>query len=195
MNRIGLLTAFVVIGLSCVMGAGKNYFSTNTNMEVMSDSVYDEVLRFHVLANSDSDEDQKLKMKVKSVLAGKLAEDMGRAGVDSKDEAWDYVSDNIQYYIDLAQMVIREEGYDYIVTATLGKHWFPVKVYGNCVYPEGEYDAFRILIGEAEGKNWWCVLFPSLCMVDEAYVVPQESDESENVKIRFRIVEWIEELW
>lgn len=168
----------------------------------MGQEVYKGVLRFHVLANSDSDEDQAVKLKVKDEVVTKLAEDMSYAGISSKQDAYRYVNDNMDYYIDEATRVLRSEGYDYEVKGELGKCWFPVKIYGNCVYPEGEYDAFRIMIGKAEGKNWWCVLFPSLCMIDEACMVSEtpkpagnDMSEEQDVKIKLRIVEWIKEMW
>ena len=118
-------------------------------------------------------------------------------------------------YIKLAEETIKNEGYDYGVTTTLGKHWFPIRVYGDEVYPEGEYEAYRMIIGRGEGKNWWCVLFPSLCMVDEAYAngdteneysnekrtennIEQDQEKSpddDNIEIRFAFVEWLKHLW
>lgn len=203
MNRVILIVACILAGLVYMAAPAKmNNTINSTDMAIMSDDVYDKVLRFHVLANSDSTDDQNLKIKVKSVLAKQIAADMKAAGVSSKEEAWNYIEENEPGYIELAEDTIRGEGYDYQVSATLGRHWFPVKVYGNCVYPEGEYDAFRVLIGKAEGKNWWCVLFPSLCMVDEACAGNEQEEGSmeyeedeDNVKIKFRLVEWIQELW
>lgn len=215
MNRVikSVICVLVIAGI-CVTynyneGAGKE-----EQLTIMEENVYEDVLRFHVLANSDSDEDQAVKLKVKDVVALELAKDMSDAGVSTKEQAYKYVNDNMDCYIDEAVRVLREEGYDYEVKAELGKCWFPIKIYGNCVYPEGEYDAFRLLIGKAEGKNWWCVLFPSLCMIDEAYMVPSAQTPTENmqitesqgeqnnevkenndVKIKFRIVEWFKEMW
>lgn len=205
MNRVITLTICVLVisGVCATYNYNKG-INTEEKPGAMGESVYEDVLRFHVLANSDSDEDQAVKLKVKDVVVSELATDMADAGVSTKKEACRFVNDNMDYYIKEAVGVLREEGYDYEVKAELGKCWFPVKIYGNCVYPEGEYDAFRILIGQAEGKNWWCVLFPSLCMVDEAYMVPSAQDpavsekalqEKDNVKIKFRIVEWFRKMW
>lgn len=205
MNRVITLTICVLVisGVCATYNYNKG-INTEEKPGAMGESVYEDVLRFHVLANSDSDEDQAVKLKVKDVVVSELATDMADAGVSTKKEACRFVNDNMDYYIKEAVGVLREEGYDYEVKAELGKCWFPVKIYGNCVYPEGEYDAFRIMIGQAEGKNWWCVLFPSLCMVDEAYMVPSAQDpavsekalqEKDNVKIKFRIVEWFRKMW
>ena len=122
-------------------------------MVSLDQDIAESVLRFHVLANSDTQEDQDLKMKVKNVVADQVAKDMRAAGIESKKDAVQYITTNEDEYIDIAEEVIKENGYDYPVSTTLGKTWFPVKVYGNYIFPEGEYDAFRILIGNAEGKN------------------------------------------
>ncbi len=173
----------------------------HSEMVTLDAEIAESVLRFHILANSDSEEDQNLKLKVRDVVAAKVADDMKAAGIASKEEAESYVSRNANEYIKVAKEVIREQGYDYPVEALLSKHWFPVKVYGQYVFPEGEYDAFRMIIGEGAGKNWWCVLFPSLCLVEESYqVVPakeitENANEEENVKFKFGIVEWFKDMW
>ena len=169
-----------------------------------------EVLRLHILANSDTDYDQKLKLEVKNAVASTVAADMRQCGIRCKKEAVEYMEENSDRYIDIAKSIVESEGYDYNVTATIGKHWFPVKAYGNALYPAGEYDAYRMLIGSAEGRNWWCVLFPSLCMVDEvchvddeAYNVEKEMFEEEakektdekDIHYKFRIVEWFRDMW
>jgi len=160
--------------------------------------VNEDILRFHVLANSDSEKDQQLKMNVKDHLAEIIALDMKQAKIESKEDAMEYLHNNINKYIRCASKIIKEMGYNYSITAKLERHWFPVKEYGGYVFPEGEYDAFRVIIGKGEGKNWWCVLFPSLCMVEEAYYVPKEepkTDNADNDTYKFRIVEWLRELW
>lgn len=173
-----------------------------------SEDIAREVLRLHILANSDSDNDQQLKLKVKSAVASAVADDMKNNSVDTKDKALEYMKKNSDRYISLAKDVVASEGYTYDVTATIGRHWFPVKIYGNAIYPEGEYDAYRMLIGSAEGKNWWCVLFPSLCMVDEACHVEDENNTgniqdpakqydagNNNVQFELGIVEWFKNMW
>lgn len=175
----------------------------NDTLVALSGGLADSVLRFHIIANSDSKEDQELKLKVRDNIAQMVAEDINNEGIDSKDKAEEYVRANINKYTLAAEKVIQSEGYSYTACGSVGKSWFPVKIYGNYIFPEGEYDAFRIFIGKAEGKNWWCVLFPSLCMVDEAYQITEGyenepidgSDSSENIKFGFRIVEWIRDMW
>ena len=166
-----------------------------------------DVLRLHILANSDADYDQQLKLKVKDAVAAKVAEDMKEAGIEDKQQAADFMEKKNARYIKLAKEVIKKEGFEYDVTATLGKHWFPIKMYGDTIYPEGEYDAYRLLIGSAEGKNWWCVLFPRLCtdlatskedfaavgFTPEQYRIITESEDAA-YRIRFRLLEFFEEL-
>ena len=193
--------------MACIMGT---LFLHNNIYENNVTKKSQDVLRLHILANSDADYDQELKHKVKNVVASKVAKDMSAVGIASKNEAMNYMADNSDRYTKLAQKVITEEGYNYSVTATIGKHWFPIKMYGDALYPAGEYDAYRMLIGSAKGKNWWCVLFPSLCMVDEACHVEEESmdkdkiqeteeaetgDKADEVRFGFRIVEWFKDMW
>ena len=135
-----------------------------------------EVLRFHVLANSDSEEDQKLKLRVKETIL-KMVRPM-LEGVESKQEAVEILQKNMEEIEAEADKVILEEGYDYQSKGVLGKTTFPIKQYGDMVFPAGEYEAFRILLGDAKGKNWWCVMFPTLCYVDETYdVITEENKE------------------
>ncbi len=183
----------------CVMG-NISYGRENNELVSLDKSIADDVLRFHIIANSDNQEDQELKFAVRDAVAGKVAGDLKSQGINDKKNAQAYVQNNMNKYINEAYRVIRDNGYSYSVTGTVGRWWFPVKIYGSYIFPEGEYDAVRLMIGKAEGKNWWCVLFPSLCVVDDAYqVMPEdeenEKDEGENVKIKFRIVEWIKDMW
>ena len=135
------------------------------------------LFRSHVLANSDSEEDQALKLKVKEGVTGYLDQYLNEDGM-TLDETKEIVEDKKEDVIVLAQEIIRENGYDYSVTAELTTDYFPVKSYGDVTLPAGEYEAFRIKIGEAEGKNWWCILYPPLCFVDASYgYVPDASKQ------------------
>ena len=141
--------------------------------------IAEEILRFHVIANSDSDEDQALKMKVKEEVVSYVSE---LTKTEPNVEQAEYViclyQDEIQKK---AESVIKREGYDYSVTVELTDSYFPVKTYGEAVFPEGMYRALKIKIGSAEGKNWWCVLYPNLCFVDSAYGVLEE-EQKEKLK-------------
>lgn len=134
------------------------------------------VLRFHILANSDSNEDQALKMKVKDQVIAYLDETMPK-GLDV-DETKDWVRRHTDELESLAETAIAEKGRDYPVSAAVTTCYFPDKTYGDVTFPAGNYEALRMEIGAAKGHNWWCVLYPNLCFLDAANaVVPEEGKE------------------
>lgn len=126
------------------------------------------VIRFHVIANSDSEDDQKLKLKVRD----RIINEMNCMFDENGDitSARDVICANIDDIESYAMEEIRKNGYDYDVKVRLGKSDFPTKDYGDIVLPAGSYEALKVEIGKAEGKNWWCVLFPPLCFADESAV-------------------------
>ena len=126
--------------------------------------ISEKIIRFHVLANSDSDEDQELKLKVRDEVIGYMTPILNES--KSLDESRELLLSSQEKVINIAKEVIRKEGYDYDVNVELAMTNFPVKTYGNVTLPQGEYEAFRVLIGEAKGQNWWCVMFPPLCFID-----------------------------
>ncbi len=135
-----------------------------------------EVFRFHVLANSDSEEDQALKMKVKerviSYMHGELPDSQ------SAEMTEDWARMHLTEIREVAKMALEQEGCQDDVTVEVTNCYFPDKTYGDVTFPKGNYDALRIKIGKAEGQNWWCVLFPNLCFVDAIHaVVPEEGKE------------------
>lgn len=135
------------------------------------------VLRFHVLANSDSEEDQALKLKVRDAVGSYMAPKMKEAS--DVEDCERIVEENMQKITAAAEEVIREEGYDYTVTAQLGDAKFPVKTYGAYTFPAGTYEALNLVIGAGEGHNWWCVMYPNMCFSGEEYeVVDREAKEA-----------------
>ena len=136
-----------------------------------------EIIRFHVIANSDTREDQALKMRVKEQVVGYLSQTLA----DEKDikETRETIKNDMTKIKRQAETVIQEAGYDYKVTATLTNCYFPMKSYGDCTFPAGQYEALRICIGEAKGKNWWCVLYPNLCFIDSIHAVVPEKEKQE----------------
>lgn len=135
-----------------------------------------EVFRFHVLANSDSDSDQALKIAVKSRIIEYMKEQLPESGSAQETKEWAVAhEDELR---ETAEAKIREEGYDYPAQVKVEECYFPDKTYGDVMFPAGDYEALRIEIGEANGKNWWCVLYPNLCFVDATHaVVPDEGKE------------------
>lgn len=142
----------------------------------IQENIAGNIIRLHVIANSDTENDQSLKLKVRDGIIGGLKESV--AGAQDAAGAGKLLAaqeDNIK---NAALDIISVNGYNYPVNVSLEERYFPVKSYGDLVFPAGNYKALCVEIGEAKGRNWWCVLFPSLCFVDETYaVVPDSSKE------------------
>ncbi len=141
-----------------------------------SSDIANSVFRLHVIANSDSDTDQNLKYKVRDALL----EYMNNICKDcsSKSEAIELVKLHQNEFKEVALDTIKKEGFNYDVKIEIGNFEFPTKQYGDISLPAGLYDALKVEIGEAKGRNWWCVMFPSLCFVDiSSGIVPEESKE------------------
>lgn len=170
------------------------------------EAVYDSVIRLHVIAASDSERDQALKLKVRDAVLSELA--ALSEGCLSKEEAEKALSAQLERVRETALETLSAEGCDYRVSVTLGKEKYPHKSYEGVCFPAGEYTSLRIVIGEGEGKNWWCVLFPQLCLAGaknaeaafievgltpEQYRVITETDEPK-YKLRFKIIDIIGEM-
>ncbi len=186
--------------------------SAYSYVTAVSNNLADSVFRLHVIANSDSEEDQNLKYKVRDSLIdymNTLTKD-----VETKDEVIEIAKAHINDFQKIAKNVVEQNGYDYDVNVEIGNFSFPTKTYGDISFPAGFYDALKVEIGKAEGQNWWCVMFPPLCFVDvTSGVVPEESKEnlqenlgdeeydiiSENkddgiLSIKFKIIEFFENI-
>lgn len=155
------------------------------------------LIRFHVLANSDSAADQALKRKVRDRIVQVMSPKLSKAA-DIK-EARKIAQENLGDMEKLAAQVIKEEGGEYPVSAGLGKFPFPSKSYGQLTLPAGEYEAVRVVIGQGAGANWWCVLFPPLCFVSisesvatatpEAIPASTAQNQKPKIEIRFKLVD------
>lgn len=137
--------------------------TTEKGDEIQRD-IAKKIIRFHVLANSDSDKDQELKIKVKDKVVGYMAPKLKNC--KNINEARKILIKNDNNIKSIAEKVIEENHYNYGVKTELAHVQFPVKSYGDVVLPEGKYEAYRVLIGKAAGHNWWCVMFPPLCFTD-----------------------------
>ncbi len=124
--------------------------------------ITEDVFRLHVIANSDSDEDQALKLRVRNAVLEASADIFG--GAVSADDAKRLSEENLQLFEAAAAAEIAASGYDYPVRCEVGTVHFDRRVYGSAELPEGDYSALRVIIGEGEGRNWWCVMFPALCL-------------------------------
>ena len=169
------------------------------------DAVYRDVIRFHVVAASDGKEDQRLKLLVRDKTLSLLEERL--AGVTDRRKAAEIISSALPEIEEAARETVAVEGKDSLVTATLTREKYPVRYYDGFVLPRGEYTSLRVVIGEGEGHNWWCVLFPSFCtaasvaedeylaagFTDEQYSVIRR-DSSPKYKVRFKILEVLSDL-
>ena len=143
-------------------------------VDAVSSDISNSVFRLHVIANSDSKEDQELKYKVRD----KVLEYMNLISKNctSKEDVINLAKTHQEEFKNIAQSVIKENGYNYNVNIYIGKYDFPTKTYGDISFPAGNYDCLRIEIGESQGQNWWCVMFPPLCFVDvTSGIVPEDS--------------------
>ena len=144
--------------------------------DAVTKDIAENVIRFHVIANSDSAQDQSLKLKVRDSIIKSLQS--GLKDKTSVEEAADFINSHTSQIRETALKTICDNGYDYPVKVSLKKRYFPVKKYGDLTFPYGDYNALCVDIGDAAGKNWWCVLFPSLCFIDDTTaVVPSSSKE------------------
>ncbi len=145
--------------------------------QTVSADISDSVFRLHVIANSDLQEDQDLKYKVRDNLINYMNEIC--ANETSKEEVINIVNKHKNDFQKIAEDTIKENCFDYSVKINIGNFKFPTKTYGDISFPAGYYDALRVEIGEASGQNWWCVMFPPLCFIDVSQgVVPDESKEN-----------------
>lgn len=150
-----------------------------------------QLIRFHVIANSDSFQDQALKLHVRDVIVREMKKRFTRA--DNREQAEEIVRASMGEIEALARQQIQREGKSYQVAVMMGDYLFPTKSYGNLTLPGGSYRAVRVVIGEGKGKNWWCVLFPPLCFADSVETLEKNQSakgikvfEKDNVEFRLR---------
>lgn len=141
-----------------------------------TESYKEKLIRFHVIANSDSDEDQELKLKVRDEIISYLQPKL--KNLKSIEESENIISNEYESLQKIGKDTIEANGYDYDVKVGIEYSNFPTKQYSNVILPAGEYKALKVVIGNGTGKNWWCVMFPPLCFVDEENgVIDEATDE------------------
>ena len=173
---IGLMGTVILTSVqAAAFRAEKEELQQRLDREIQ-EGIAEEIFRLHVVANSDSQEDQELKMAVKKTVVDCLAQGLGeKAGLE---ETRNWVLENLSDIENAAAETIKSQGETYPVAASVETAYFPDKTYGDCTFPAGEYEALNIRIGKAEGKNWLCVLYPSLCFIDDTWgIVSQEKKE------------------
>lgn len=137
------------------------------------------LIRFHIRANSDREDDQNLKLKIRDEILREMENKF--KGSKSIEESRNTILKNMDNMRNIAKDVIKDSGKDYDVSISLGKNNFPIRKYGNIVLPQGEYETLLIEIGKARGENWWCVMFPPLCFIDETHVASKNNTEDKGL--------------
>ncbi|MGN0414306.1 MAG: stage II sporulation protein R [Agathobacter sp.] len=163
------------------------------------------ILRFHILANSDSEEDQKVKKKVRDAVGQMLEPKL--AASEGLSDTERIVEENMDAIVETAERTLEENGFSYGAGARLARVDFPVKTYGDYTFPAGNYEALQVTLGKGEGHNWWCVLYPNMCFQGSVYeIVDDKADEelrqvltteeyqdvfhSGNLKLRWKFLEY-----
>lgn len=145
-----------------------------------------EPFRLHVIANSNSAEDQRVKLLVRDEML-RISE-QAMLACRTKEEAEAYMRTHTGELIAGANRVLAEQGMTYTAQAFVGRYPFPDKTYAGVTYPAGEYDALRVVLGEGAGENWWCVMFPPLCLVNA-------EAEAEDVEYHSFLIDWLREVF
>lgn len=171
-----LYVFMIIVILVTLAAAGNRASKTKTAMQ-LSDGIAKEIIRFHVRANSDSQEDQQLKLLVKDRVVTYLEPLLKES--ESTKQSRAILQEQSEEIRRISLDTLRAAGSNYDVSVYFENSYFPMKSYGDVTFPPGEYEAFRIDIGSSKGKNWWCVLYPPLCFVDTSYgVLPDSSKDT-----------------
>jgi stage II sporulation protein R len=193
-----------------VLGLILSILFSITSFEGRCENISEKVLRLHILANSDSENDQKLKLNVRDKILEYSKDYLSTA--QNKDDAKNLSSNYLNSIEEVAEKEVKNEGYDYPIKVELCNMYFNTREYDNITMPAGRYDALRVLIGEGKGHNWWCVMFPPICLGAakeekklDSVLNENELDVVENgqeYEIKFKIVElfetfrdWIYSFW
>lgn len=201
------------LAIGFIFTIGFTGYTTKAYSETIHSGLEQELIRFHVIANSDLEEDQILKLKVRDAILSEMKPILDNQ--KNVEQSRQIILDNTDKIKTIAEKIIQENNKSYSVNVRLESAMFPTKKYGDIVLPAGKYEALRVIIGDGEGKNWWCVMFPPLCFVDithgtvsdktkqefksvlteEEYklIVSTENESIVPIKIKFKLVEWWQE--
>ena len=212
MRKKIIITTIAIISLTAAIAAKNHTPAANTNSIActadMQKSIAGKILRFHVLANSDSEADQNVKKQVRDAVGAYIEPYLLEC--ENIEETRATVNDHMDEIIAVSKETLAANGFTYGASAELTHTDFPEKTYGDYTFPEGNYEALEITLGDGAGHNWWCVLYPPLCFVDAVYgVVPENSKEKlagvltdeeyktvtdRGCKVRFKYLTFINEL-
>jgi stage II sporulation protein R len=172
-QKYHLFLCITCLLIALFIGLSKN----RQNDEALAARIAPQILRFHVLANSNCSADQKLKLKVRTQLLNLIYDDLGENA--SLKETKSFVLSHKKALEEKAEQYMNHLGYHYSAHMKLTNCYFPKKIYGDMVFPCGNYEALQVTLGKGRGHNWWCVLYPPLCFVDSSYaVVPENSKKT-----------------
>lgn len=214
-NKIKIRLSILILSLIAIISVMTISISGEVKkISTASEDYKDKLIRFHVIANSDSDEDQNLKLKVRDAIIDYLQPKLLES--ESIEESESIIKKEYAELEKISKNIILENGYNYDIQVGIDYSEFPTKQYSNVILPAGEYKALRIIIGEGKGKNWWCVMFPPLCFVDEQKgIIDKDTDDKlreilteeeyelisqktskqmNRVQIKFKIVEIIQNI-
>ncbi len=196
MHKISKMIIAVSVGLAMAI-----LFTSFSGFAKECAEIRKSVFRLHIIANSDSAQDQQLKLKVRDAI---LSRTKGMFDCQSAESAKNSAGQNLVLIESIARQVIKEEGYSYTVKAQVVNMFFDTRQYGDITMPAGKYDALRITIGEAAGQNWWCVMYPPICLPSAQpkkelsdVLSEAQTDIVENepkYEIKFKFVEVIESI-
>ncbi len=208
-NKTNLKHIIILLFLLCIF----IFVSAISYVDAVSNNIANSVFRLHVIANSDSKEDQELKYKIRDELLKYM--NTLSSNCSSKEEVINIAIENKNNFEKIAKKVILNNGYNYNVTVKIGQFDFPTKNYGDISLPAGLYDALRVEIGDAKGQNWWCVMFPPLCFVDvtsgivpdsskdllqnnlddeEYSLINKNNSEDQEITFKFKLIEFFQNL-
>lgn len=214
-NKIKIRLSILILSLVAIISIMTISISGEVKkISNASQDYKDKLIRFHVIANSDSDEDQNLKLKVRDAVINYLQPKLLES--ESIEESELIIKREYSELEKISKNIILQNGYNYDVKIGIDYSEFPTKQYSNVVLPAGEYKALKIIIGEGSGKNWWCVMFPPLCFVDEEkgiidkdtddklrevlteeeynLIAQKTSKQTNRVQIKFKIVEIVQNI-
>lgn len=196
-----LLIIFILFLLYFIFNSISYSYSISNDLEK-------NLFRLHIIANSDSEEDQNLKLFVRDNVVDFLK----KYKFSNKNELINFIQNHENELNEIIQSSINQKGYNYSFTIEIGNSFFPQKKYENIILPSGYYDGLKIKIGKAEGKNWWCVLFPPMCLINKSTCeLPEESElilenslseecnsivssDTQKYKFKFKIVDFFNNI-
>lgn len=206
-KRLILICGFVIILFVYILapyledampGEGSPWLDMEEDEDMDKDYLDKDIIRFHVRANSDRVEDQKLKLLIRDEILDLM--DKRLTNIESVAQSRDIIKASMEDIQALSEGVVLENGGDYPIDVRLARESFPIKKYGRYVFPQGEYESLIVEIGEGKGQNWWCVMFPPLCFVDITHSVAIENnnnldgflvDETQPFRVKSIVWEWI----